>query len=94
MATHSRILAWKIPGGGAWRATVHGITELDMTEVMQQSMTGALQSLVRSTAQQSESRIYIYLCISALLFGCPSHSGHRRAPSRAPWVYSMFSLVT
>ena len=63
MATHSRILAWKIPGGGAWRATVHGITELDMTEVMQQSMTGALQSLVRSTAQQSESRIYIYIYV-------------------------------
>ena len=34
MATHSRILAWKIPGGGAWWATVHGITELDMTEVV------------------------------------------------------------
>ena len=33
MATHSRILAWKIP----WteepgRATVHGVTELDMSE--------------------------------------------------------------
>ena len=28
MATHSRILAWRIPmDRGAWRATVHGVTK-------------------------------------------------------------------
>ena len=28
MATHSSILAWRIPmGGGAWQATVHGVTK-------------------------------------------------------------------
>ena len=28
MATHSNILAWIIPmGGGAWRATVHGVAK-------------------------------------------------------------------
>ena len=33
IATHSSILAWRIPmDRGAWRATVHGVTELDMTE--------------------------------------------------------------
>ena len=33
MATHSSILAWKITmDRGAWRATVHGITESDTTE--------------------------------------------------------------
>ena len=33
MATHSSILTWKIPmDRGAWRATVHGITESDTTE--------------------------------------------------------------
>ena len=34
MATHSSILAWRIPmERGAWRTTVHGVTkELDMTE--------------------------------------------------------------
>ena len=33
MATHSSILAWRIPmDRGAWQATVHGIAELDMTE--------------------------------------------------------------
>ena len=32
-ATHSNILAWKIPmDRGACLATVHGATELDMTE--------------------------------------------------------------
>ena len=33
LATHSGILAWRIPKeGGAWQAAVHGIAELDMTE--------------------------------------------------------------
>ena len=33
MANHSSILAWKIPtDGGAWRATVHGVTELNRAE--------------------------------------------------------------
>ena len=33
-ATHSSILAWRIPmDRGAWQTAVHGVTELDMTEV-------------------------------------------------------------
>ena len=33
MASHSNILAWRTPmDRGAWRATVHGVTESDMTE--------------------------------------------------------------
>ena len=33
MATHSSILAWRIlMDRGAWWATVHGVTESDMTE--------------------------------------------------------------
>ena len=32
-ATHSGILAWRIPmDRGAWRATVHRVTELNTTE--------------------------------------------------------------
>ena len=27
MATHSSILAWRIPDRGAWQATVHGVTK-------------------------------------------------------------------
>ena len=27
MATHSSILAWKIPQPGAWQVTVHRVTE-------------------------------------------------------------------
>ena len=33
MATHSGILAWRIPmDRGAWQATVHGVAKLDMTK--------------------------------------------------------------
>ena len=32
MATHSSVLAWRIPGTGAWWAAVSGVTESDMTE--------------------------------------------------------------
>ena len=33
IATHSSVLAWRIPGtGGAWWAAVYGVAELDTTE--------------------------------------------------------------
>ena len=39
MATHSSILAWRIPRTeGAWRATVRGVTELDKTETLFQGV--------------------------------------------------------
>ena len=31
MATHSRVLAWRIPGGDWW-AAVYGVAQSDMTE--------------------------------------------------------------
>ena len=33
MATHSSVLAWRIPGTGAWWAADYGFAESDMTEV-------------------------------------------------------------
>ena len=32
MATHSSVLAWRIPWTGAWWATIHGAAESDTTE--------------------------------------------------------------
>ena len=38
MATHSSILAWRIPWIGAWQATIHGVTKkLDTTEQLNSS---------------------------------------------------------
>ena len=33
MATHSSILAWRVPGMGAWWATIYGVAQSDMTDV-------------------------------------------------------------
>ena len=33
MATHSSILAWRIPGTGAWWAAIYGVAESEMTDV-------------------------------------------------------------
>ena len=45
MATHSSVLAWRIPGTGvAWWAAVSGVGESDTTEATQQQQ----QSLVYS----------------------------------------------
>ena len=32
MATHSSVLAWRIPGRGAWQAAIYGVAESDTTE--------------------------------------------------------------
>ena len=33
MATHSSILAWRIPGMGAWWAAVYGVAQSDTSDV-------------------------------------------------------------
>ena len=44
MATHSSVLAWRIPGtGGAWWAAVYGVAQLDTTEATQQQQQQQLQ---------------------------------------------------
>ena len=53
MATHSSILAWEIPWTGeTWRATVHGVTESDMTEQLNNEndlLTGRIMSRLSVT---------------------------------------------
>ena len=34
MATHSSVLAWRIPGTGAWWAVVHGVAQRDRKSVV------------------------------------------------------------
>ena len=45
MATHSSVLAWRIPmNRGAWRPTVHGVTrESDKTEQVHGTTASAIK---------------------------------------------------
>ena len=66
MATHSSVLAWRIPGmRGAWWATVHGVT---------QSRT-RLKRISSSSSSSSSSRIQVYQNSQINSFPTPSH-GH------------------
>ena len=52
MVTHCSILAWRIPmDTGAWRATVHEVTESDTTEHL---------STVHSTTYQNQFTTHFY----------------------------------
>ena len=44
MATHSSILACRIPEGGAWQAAVHKAAESDMSEVTEQQQEHVLNA--------------------------------------------------
>ena len=60
MATHSSVLAWRIPGTEAWWAAVWGRTESDMTDVTQQQQL--------EIGRNSYSREISKPCKSGLLF--------------------------
>ena len=50
MATHSSVLARRIPGTGAWWAAVYGVAQSDTTEAVQQQ-------------QQQQYSVKIYLIL-------------------------------
>ena len=95
METHSSILAWRIPmDRGAWWATVHGVTESDMTE----------QPTKQSTAQGGHSntspRILTATVLSlqcSCLGPCPSVTGAPEnscqfRPQASPTAQGVFQL--
>ena len=54
MATHSSILAWRIPRDrGAWWAMVHGVVESDTTEQLSLITLGPLVDLIQSDSTVS-----------------------------------------
>ena len=44
MATHSSVLAWRIPGTGAWWAAVYGVTQ-SQTRLKQLSSSSSLSTV-------------------------------------------------
>ena len=68
MATHSSVLAWRIPGMGSLVACrLWGHTELDTTEVMQQQQQILGKELLKC--------LCVYMCVYA-------HTSQRRGESR------------
>ena len=61
MATHSSVLAWRIPGiRGAWWTTVSGVTQ------------GRTQLKQLSSSSSSKANTSIFLSLSLSLLPCPS----------------------
>ena len=57
MATHSSILAWRIPWTrGAWQATVHGVTELNRTERLNDN----IEKMNKAILDVSNSWLYVW----------------------------------
>ena len=58
MATHSSILAWRIPmDRGAWWATVHGVANRDMTEQLNTAKCFALLNQTSKENTHLESNV-------------------------------------
>ena len=69
METHSSILAWEIPRRGAWKATVHDVTELDTTERLTHthidltSHTGNANDIQNSKRTKYEAHSFHYVSL-------------------------------
>ena len=65
MATHSNIPAWRIPmDRGAWRATVHGVAELNMTEGISTAQHSGICNCGFTFPFPNDE--YLYMCLFAV----------------------------
>ena len=66
MATQSSILAWRIPWTEeSWQAVVHGVVELDTTEVTEHTEQSSLEwNIWLSSEFFRDIYIYIYIYIN------------------------------
>ena len=56
MATHSSVLAWRIPGTrGAWWAAISGVAELDTRKQLSSSSSSNLHSHLFSVEREEEA---------------------------------------
>ena len=71
MATHSSVLAWRIPGMGSLvGCRLWGRTELDTTEAMQQQQQQQ-QELYKIERQTALAKYSLYVRHCLRIFACP-----------------------
>ena len=63
MATHSSVLAWRIPGtGGAWWAAVHRVAQ-NQTRLKQLSSSSSSQAMMQALGGKDKKMDSLYSCL-------------------------------
>ena len=75
MATHSSVLAWRIPGrdGGAWWAAVYEVTQ-SQTRLKRLSSSSSSSSWIIEKAREFQKNIYFCFLDYTKAFDCVDHN--------------------
>ena len=91
MATHSRVLAWRIPGTGAWWAAVHGVAQ-SRTRLKQLSSSSS--NLFSLPYFEGNTRLHLFhksrkkkLFLTTVIYGSMKSNALPRASLIVQWLW-------